>query len=174
VRAEAPRVEIASTQPQRGVGIRTTGGVARDIVGGACERLLVVGYSVTADPALAGLAAKTVSAMGRAAARGVTVTAILHRDEPNREAILKAWPGSSPRPKFYTWPDQPGDAMAKMHAKVLVADGRDAFVTSANLTHHGFVGNVEMGARIIGRPAKAIAGVFEQLIIDGEFVGWAQ
>lgn len=172
VRAEAATVEVAATQPQGGRRIRTTGGVARDVVGGAVEHLLVVGYSVTADPALAGLAAKTLAAMGEAASRGVTVTAILHRNELNRTAILKTWPSSAPRPRFYTWPEQPHDTMAKMHAKVLVADARDAFVTSANLTYHGFVGNVEMGVRIIGKPAKVIADVFERLLIEGEFVDW--
>ena len=62
--------------------------------------------------------------------------------------------------------------MAKMHAKVLVADTRDALVTSANLTYHGFVGNVEMGVRIIGKPAKTVADVFERLLVEGEFVDW--
>jgi phosphatidylserine/phosphatidylglycerophosphate/cardiolipin synthase-like enzyme len=62
--------------------------------------------------------------------------------------------------------------MAKMHAKVLVADARDALVTSANLTYHGFVGNVEMGVRIIGKPAKTIADVFNRLLVDREFVVW--
>lgn len=172
VRADAPTVEIAATQPQGGGHIRTTGGVARDVVSGAVERLLVVGYSVTADPALAGLAAKTLTSMAAAASRGVTVTAILHRDKPNRTAMLRAWPRTAPQPRFYTWPEQENDAMAKMHAKVLVADARDALVTSANLTYHGFVGNVEMGVRIIGKPAKTVAEVFDRLLLAGEFVDW--
>jgi phosphatidylserine/phosphatidylglycerophosphate/cardiolipin synthase-like enzyme len=172
IRGDGPTVEVAATQPRGGGHIRTTGGVARDIVTNAADHLLIVGYSVTADPALAGLAAKTLAAIGRAALRGVTVTAILHRQESNRDAILRAWPSGSPPARFYTWPEQPNDAMAKMHAKVLVADARDAFVTSANLTYHGFVGNVEMGVRIIGRPAREIARLFERLIINGEFVEW--
>ncbi len=171
-RAGVPSVEIAATRLQQGGRIRTTGGVARDIVGGAGERLLLVGYSVTADSALAGLAAKTLSAMGDAAARGVTVTAIIHREEQNREAIIRAWPTNAPGPRFYTWPEQPNEPMAKMHAKVLIADAKDALITSANLTRHGFVGNVEMGVRIIGRPAKTVADVFERLLIDGGFVEW--
>lgn len=173
VRETAPSVEIAATQPGSRGRSRTTGGVARDIVGGAENYLLVVGYSVTADASLAGLAARTVGAMGKAATRGVAVTAILHREESNRAAILRAWPQSAPPPRFYTWPEQPNDAMAKMHAKVLVADARDALVTSANLTYHGFAGNVEMGVRITGAPAKTIADVFETLLAEREFVAWA-
>ena len=63
--------------------------------------------------------------------------------------------------------------MAKMHAKVIVADARDALVTSANLTRHGFVGNVEMGVRIVGKPAKTVADVFERLLVNGALVTWA-
>jgi phosphatidylserine/phosphatidylglycerophosphate/cardiolipin synthase-like enzyme len=173
VRGDAAKVEIAATRLQQGVRVRTTGGVARDIVAGATERLLLVGYSVTADPSLAGLAAKTLRAMGEAATRGVAVTAIIHRDEPNRAAILRAWPPNAPHPHFYTWPEQASEPMAKMHAKVIVADARDALVTSANLTRHGFVGNVEMGVRIIGKPAKTVADVFERLLVNGAFVSWA-
>jgi cardiolipin synthase A/B len=172
VRGGSAKVEIAATRLQQGIRVRTTGGVARDIVAGATERLLLVGYSVTADPSLAGLAAKTLRAMGEAATRGVRVTAIIHRDEPNRAAILRAWPPNAPHPHFYTWPEQASEPMAKMHAKVIVADAHDALITSANLTRHGFVGNVEMGVRIIGRPARTVADVFERLLIDGGFVEW--
>lgn len=172
IRSDAPRVEIAATQPRGGARTRTTGGVAREVVAGATERLLLVGYRVTTDPSLAGLAARTLVAIGEAASRGVVVSAILHRDEANREAFLRAWPPAAVRPSIYTWPDRHDDAMAKMHAKVLIADSRDAFVTSANLTYHGFVGNVEMGVRITGKPAKTVAAVFDQLLTDGEFVDW--
>ena len=172
VRGDAAKVEIAATRLQQGVRVRTTGGVARDIVTGATERLLLVGYSVTADPSLAGLAARILRAMGEAGTRGVAVTAIIHRDEPNRAAIMRAWPPNAPHPHFYTWPEQASEPMAKMHAKVIVADARDALVTSANLTRHGFVGNVEMGVRIIGRPAKTVADVFERLVVSGAFVSW--
>jgi len=33
----------------------------------------------------------------------------------------------------------------KLHAKVIVADRRDALVTSANLTQAGLLANLEMG-----------------------------
>jgi cardiolipin synthase A/B len=173
VRGEAPTVEIAATRLQRGGRVRTTGGVAREIVEGAVSQLLVVGYRVTTDAALAGLAAKTVAAIGAAAARGVAVTAVIHKEEANRAALLRPWPDGAPPPKIYTWPEQPEEPMAKMHAKVLVADGHDALVTSANLTRHGLGGNVEMGVRIIGSPARIVADVFERLIGSGEFVTWS-
>src|SRR5205807_9717385 len=81
-------VEVAWTYP--GIarpGLRTTGGVAREIVSQCKRTLLLVGYSVTVDPALTGLAAHTIEAIARAAERGVLVTAVLHKDV-NRQALL--------------------------------------------------------------------------------------
>jgi phosphatidylserine/phosphatidylglycerophosphate/cardiolipin synthase-like enzyme len=63
--------------------------------------------------------------------------------------------------------------MAKMHAKVLVADARDALVSSANLTRHGFERNVELGLRVTGKPAGAVSDIFERLLISGGFVDWS-
>lgn len=166
-------VEIAATHPRLIPQVRTTGGVARDVIAGASQSLLVVGYSVTTDQHMSGLASKTLVAMGDAAGRGVRVTAVLHRKEANRAALLRAWGTSAPRPDLYTWPEQPDDQMASLHAKVLVADRADALVTSANLTFHGFAGNVEMGVRVTGPPAATISKVFETLIRSGELVRWA-
>jgi phosphatidylserine/phosphatidylglycerophosphate/cardiolipin synthase-like enzyme len=171
-RAEACAVEVAATHPRLVPRTRTTGGVARDIIRAAHARLLVVGYSATTDPKLTGLASQTLKALAAAAARGVEVTAVLHRQESNWRALQRAWPDVRTRATLYTWPEQSGDEKASLHAKVLVADRIDALVTSANLTYHGFQGNVEMGVRITGRPAMGVAEVFEDLIRAGEFVKW--
>ena len=169
----APHVEIAWTYPgEVRPAVRTTGAVAREIVDGARRSLLVVGYSVTIDPDLAGLAARTVAAMGAAADRGVVVTAILHRDPKNRSALLRGWPRAREAPRIFTWPARE-DEMASLHAKVLVADARDALVTSANLTYHGFEGNVEVGVRITGDAAAELESVFHELIRVRDFVAWS-
>lgn len=170
---DSPRVEVAWTHPgPLAPAVRTTGAVAREVIEAAQRSLLVVGYSVTVDPELAGLAARTVAALGSAAIRGVVVTAILHRDKTNREALLRGWPRGHNPPGVFTWPEQPGDAMAALHAKVLVADARDALVTSANLTYHGYEGNVEVGVRITGHAARELESVFHELIRVKDFVRW--
>lgn len=172
VQAPQTRVEIAATHPRLVPQVRTTGGVARDVIASATKSLLIVGYSVTNDQDMTGLASRTLAAMGEAGARGVKVNAVLHRKAANRAALLHAWPSGSPPPSLFTWPEQADDSMASMHAKVLVADRVDALVTSANLTYHGFEGNVEMGIRVSGAPATTVAKVFETLIRSGEFVEW--
>jgi phosphatidylserine/phosphatidylglycerophosphate/cardiolipin synthase-like enzyme len=144
--------------------------VAREIITASRQSLLVVGYSVTVDPALTGLAAQTVAAIAQAAERGVMVTAVLHR-EANRQALLQAWRPSVRGPTIFTWPAS-DDEMAAVHAKLLVSDRRDALVTSANLTYHGFEANLEMGLRVTGRPAAEVHDRIHDLIAAGELVPW--
>ena len=165
-------VEVAWTYP--GIarpGLRTTGGVAREIIAQCQQTLLLVGYSVAVDAALTGLAAQTIEAIARAAERGVLVTAVLHKDV-NRQALLQAWRTGVRRPTIFRWVDNERDEMAAIHAKLLVGDRFDALVTSANLTYHGLQGNLEMGLRVKGRPAAEIHDRFQDLINDGDLVPW--
>jgi phosphatidylserine/phosphatidylglycerophosphate/cardiolipin synthase-like enzyme len=50
---------------------------------------------------------------------------------------------------------------------VLVADRNDALVTSANLTSYAMDRNMEMGVRVVGRPAATIAKHFDLLTACG-------
>jgi phosphatidylserine/phosphatidylglycerophosphate/cardiolipin synthase-like enzyme len=70
-------------------------------------------------------------------------------------------------PNILTWRLPPGDQHLKLHAKVLVADRRDALVTSANLTSYAMDRNMEMGVRIVGHPAIDIARHFDLLEAHG-------
>jgi phosphatidylserine/phosphatidylglycerophosphate/cardiolipin synthase-like enzyme len=173
IRSAQPLIEVAWTYPGNSrPGLRTTGGVAREIIETSRHSLLVVGYAVTVDPALTGLAATTVDAIARAGERGVVVTAVLHR-ETNRRALLQAWRNRAPRPSIFTWL-APHDDKAAVHAKLLISDRNDALVTSANLTYHGFEGNLEMGIRVTGRAAAEMHDRIHDLISAGEFVSWRE
>ena len=166
-----PAVSIAWTYPGRGrSGLRTTGGVAREIIDNSHLSLLFVGYAVTVDPALSGLAAQTVDAIARAAERGVVVTAVLNRSV-NRNALLQAWRAGVQLPSIFTWPAS-DDEKATVHAKLLVADRKDVLVTSANLTYHGFERNLEMGLRVKGHSAAEVHDKIFELISAGELRPW--
>ena len=171
--ADEQLIQLAWTFPgHSSPGHRTTGGVAREIIDGSRVSLLVVGFAVTVDSQLSGLAAQTVDALGRAAARGVVVTAVLHR-AVNRHALLGAWRVGVQLPSIFTWLPS-DDSKAAMHAKLLVSDRSDALVTSANLTYHGFERNLEMGIRVTGRPAAEIHDRIHGLISTGDLVPWLE
>jgi hypothetical protein len=172
-RSRAPLVEIARTGPAGGVfHLRTTGTVSREIIEAAKRKILLVGYSVTTSANDAGLASQTLASIRRAASRGVVVTALLHRDPRNRDALLASWPQAAPEPSVFTWPESPLDAMTKLHAKTIVADGENALVTSANLTYHGYEANIEIGVRVSGEPARLVEAHFLELIRAEELILW--
>lgn len=173
IESRTPLVEIARTGPAGSTfHLRTTGSVSRDIIDSSTRTLLVVGYSVTASAQDAGLAAQTLASIRQAAARGVVITALLHRDPKNRDAILASWPAAAPLPSVFTWPESPQDTMAKLHAKVIVADSADALVSSANLTYHGYDANIELGVRVTRDPARLVEEHFRELIRSEELVVW--
>lgn len=173
LRESLPRIEVARTGPSsRAFELRSTGTLSREIVEASRSTLLLVGYSVSVSRDRTGLAAETVGAIVAAASRGVRVTAVLHRDPNNREALLRDWPAYARQPVLFTWPETPDDAMTKLHAKVLVGDRSDALVTSANLTYHGMETNIELGIRITGEAAAQIEEHFRDLIRQDELVSW--
>jgi cardiolipin synthase len=173
VRESIPRLEVARTGPSsRTFELRSTGSVSREIVESSQATLLLVGYSVSVSRDRTGLASETVDAIAAAASRGVRVTAVLHRDPVNREALLRNWPSYARQPVVFTWPESPTDTMTKLHAKVLVADRSDALVTSANLTYHGLESNIELGLRVSGVAAAQIEAHFRDLIRQDELVSW--
>lgn len=169
--AAQPVVQVAWTYPGYSrPGLRTTGGVAREIIESSRSTLLIVGYTISVDAALSGLASQTVDSIARAAERGVLVTAVLHRDA-NRQALLQSWRASVPLPSIFTWPVAEDDKAA-MHAKVLISDRRDGLITSANLTYHGFERNIEMGLRVTGAAVSEISDRIHELIAAGDLVPW--
>lgn len=173
LRESIPRLEVARTGPSsRTFELRSTGSVSREIVDSSHSTLLLVGYSVSVSRDRTGLASETVDAIAAAASRGVRVTAVLHRDPVNREALLRNWPSYARQPVVFTWPESPTDAMTSLHAKVLVADRSDALVTSANLTYHGLESNIELGLRVSGAAAAQIEAHFRDLIRQDELVSW--
>jgi phosphatidylserine/phosphatidylglycerophosphate/cardiolipin synthase-like enzyme len=169
--AAQPLIEVAWTYPGPArPGFRTTGGVARELIAGSRETLLVVGYTVTVNPNLAGLASETLRAIADAARRGVAVTVVLHRDA-SRRALLSSWSRGTPVPAIFTWPKM-DDEKASVHAKLIVSDRRDVLITSANLTYHDFERNIEMGVRVTGSVAAEVQERIQDLIAARELVPW--
>lgn len=63
------------------------------------------------------------------------------------------------------------DQMSALHAKVISVDRKLTLITSANLSYHGQLGNIEMGSLIDSSDfAKQVEDVFTQLIFSKVFV----
>ena len=172
-RMRAARTEVVWTGPRAETSyLRATRQVVLDLVQGADAEVLVVGYWIAPGVDPAGIVPQIIDAVATAARRGARVKVVLDQTArlggaSNRDLFLTLWPSDVPVPLLLTW-RAPGDnEYLKLHAKVIVADHRDALVTSANLTMHAMDLNMEMGVRVLGAPAASIADHFDLLIAKG-------
>ena len=103
--------------------------------------------------------------------RGVRVSILL--EEPESEGgsvshdsigvMRKKIPGAS----LYAWKSDAGEFEGgKVHAKIVVADGEAAFLTSANLTGHAMQKNMEAGFLVSGGVEPARIRSHLQALID--------
>ncbi|MDP9177431.1 MAG: DISARM system phospholipase D-like protein DrmC [Gemmatimonadota bacterium] len=164
-----PKSQVVWTGPSvAGSFLRSTREVIREIIRGAQESVLVVGYWIAIGESEDNVIADLISSLAEASERGARITLIVDErgradGRDNIKIFSKAWPEGVPPPTLLTWRLPAGDRHLKLHAKVLVGDRRDALVTSANLTSHGMMRNMEMGVRIVGQPAADIAQHFSLL-----------
>jgi len=172
-RRYAPTTQVVWTGPKvDGSFLRATREVVRELLRGAQAELLVVGYWIAARDDGEGIIEEVIESLADAVTRGVLVGVVVDErirldGRDNRRILISAWPVGVPLPKILTWRLPPTDQHLKLHAKVLVADRRDALVTSANLTFYAMDRNMEMGVRVVGHPAVDIARHFDLLEARG-------
>src|SRR5215831_2816265 len=172
-RRQVPFTQVAWTGPKvEGSFLRATREVVRELIRQARVELLVVGYWIAARDDGEGIIEEVITSLAEAVMRGTGVRVIVdERVRPdgrdNRSILVSAWPHSVALPRILTWHLPRGNQHLKLHAKVLVADRRDALVTSANLTSYAMDLNMEMGVRIVGHPAGDIAKHFDLLEAHG-------
>lgn len=173
--AQRPQVEVVWTGPEAGGPlVRPTGAVIREMLQQvrAGGEVLLVGYSVTADDGSPTL--EIIKLLADASRDQAQIRVVLHKDteEKNRQNLLANWGAFAVKPTIYTWEPRLGGPYRKMHAKVLVVDRVEVLVTSANLTYHGLSENIELGLRVRGPQAAAIAQRFDHLIAEDVLKVW--
>ena len=142
-------VELVWTGPTTPfVATRRTEQVLLDLIHRAQTDLFLVSF-VAYD------VSSVVDALNAAAARGIEVR-ILLETSASQGGSLSVDPVATMRrcvtsAALYVWTDRPAPfAEGRVHAKVAVADGLKAFLTSANLTGHALEKNMEAGVVISG------------------------
>jgi phosphatidylserine/phosphatidylglycerophosphate/cardiolipin synthase-like enzyme len=140
--------QLVWTAPGAPAAARGTAQVAADLIQHAEQRALVVGYSLTKA------AAPFVALLAEAVRRGVACSIVADRMAEKLATLTAHWPPDVGLPPLWTRPPDPGDEQSALHAKFIVVDSRRLLVTSANLTYHGFHGNMEMGVLMEGSVAS--------------------
>ena len=153
--------ELVATLPPHVPGVaRPTDMVIHELARGAQSELILLGYELS-EP-------NVVAALAEARARGVEVVVICDRVRADARDLLASWPSGVEWPRVYQDREREGGPRyASMHAKCLLADGRDLLITSANFTFHGLHGNIEVGVRLAGSPAEEARKIFSHLVESG-------
>jgi phosphatidylserine/phosphatidylglycerophosphate/cardiolipin synthase-like enzyme len=149
------------------VPVRATSVVLEEVIDEARNELLVVSFAAYKVAAI-------VTALHSAAVRGVTVRLVLESAVESQGRLShdasEAFDTLGDAVSFYVWPAElrlTAHGHAAMHAKCAVADGKVAFVTSANLTGAAMTENMELGLVVRGGDVpRRIADHFAALIED--------
>jgi phosphatidylserine/phosphatidylglycerophosphate/cardiolipin synthase-like enzyme len=172
----APQVEVVWTGPDAsGPLVRPTATVLSEMLRATRSggEILLVGYSLTAEDGSQMM--EVINLLGEASRNQAQICVVLHKDQEakNRANLLAVWNVFAVKPTVYTWkPEAAAGPYSKMHAKVLVVDRVEVLVTSANLTYHGLHENIEVGLRVRGPQAAAIAQRFDHLIAEKVLQIW--
>jgi cardiolipin synthase A/B len=142
-------VEMTWTGPSTGlVPIRHTVSVLREVIESANKKLFLVSF-------VAYNIGPIVKALKDAINRGVRVNILLEMSKGQGGKVdidsIAAFKKEIPFAYIYTWNTEYSNGLkGSVHAKCAVADGKLAFVTSANLTKAAMENNMELGILVRG------------------------
>ena len=162
-------VELVWTGPTTPfVATRRTEQVLLDLIRRAESDLFLVSFVAYDVPSV-------TDEVNAAARRGVEIRLLLEASE-SHGGSLSVDPVATMRSKvpsalLYVWTDRPAPFTAgRVHAKVAVADGSTAFLTSANLTGHALEKNMEAGVVINGGPLPGRLRSHLHALIDTKII----
>lgn len=162
------KLELLVTGPGASAMRRTHQGLL-EVIRGSRIKLWVVSYVVGfgVDEAL--------GAMSERASAGIDVRVLVDHRTDKGEASLTRLAKDAPMCAVLLWPDSKREfsptKFANLHAKCAVADGRQAFVSSANLTGWAMATNLELGCLVTGGSSPAqLQSHLDGLEADGEIV----
>lgn len=142
-------VELVWTGPTTPyVATRRTEQVLLDLIGQARNDLFLVSFVAYDVPSI-------VDALNSATDRGVSVEILLETSTSHGGSLsvdpIATMRRSVTSADLFVWTDRPPPfTNGRVHAKVAVADGQIAFLTSANLTGHALDKNMEAGVLVTG------------------------
>ena len=115
-----------------------------------------------------------VEALSNAMERGVEVSILLESSRSHGGDLsidsIDIMRNSLPKARFYYWKEKADKfSGGKVHAKVVVADAEDCFISSANLTEHAMERNMEAGVLISrGMIPRNLDAHLEALVAAGD------
>jgi phosphatidylserine/phosphatidylglycerophosphate/cardiolipin synthase-like enzyme len=176
-------IDLVTSGPEApGVTNRDTSVVVREMFAHASRSVMVIGYAVhqgrkvfealaermTLNPELQVELFLNISrGDGDTTRAAILVSRYVERFKTTQ------WPSGSRLPIVYYDPrsvSDDGPVRSSLHAKCVVVDVKDVFVSSANFTEAGQVRNIEVGLRLTDeKVAQKIVEHFRKLVESGQF-----
>jgi len=184
-RQARPRVEdvleLVTTGPEvPGIANRDTSVVVRELFANARESVLVAGYAVyQGQRVFQALADRMVDLPGLKVRMFLDIQRGHGDTTTAHELILRfaarfrsdQWPKDRPLPEVFFYPrslETDTERRACLHAKCVVVDGKDIFVSSANFTEAAQQRNLEIGLLIhSAEVANRVTQYFNELLGKG-------
>lgn len=151
------------------VPTRRTEQVLLDLIRTATVDLFLVSFVAYGVPSI-------VMAINEALSRGVRVRALLERSSGHGGSLdydpVELMRALVPNVELFAWKAKDESFIGgRVHAKMAVADGERAFITSANLTAYALEKNMEAGVLLHGGPLPKSLIEHLQALIDVGIIG---
>lgn len=146
------RIELVWTGPTATVPVRHTEQVLLEVIRAATQRLFIVSF-------VAFKVKSVMQALNDATRNGIQISILLESSQDHGGILnvnaVEAMKTAVPTAFVYVWEDTSkndytGSLGGSVHAKCAVADGKTAFITSANLTSAALDRNIEAGLLVYG------------------------
>lgn len=152
-------VEIVSTTPVSFKSKnRKTFPVLKDTIMSANRSITLTGYSISDH------FDELLNIINLKSKQGVQVELFLNDYESMKQVLNDIDIKNKNFFKVYNYAGVEGDGMASLHAKTLVVDEQRVFISSANLSYHGMISNIEIGVLIDSKTkASQVLDIFREL-----------
>jgi phosphatidylserine/phosphatidylglycerophosphate/cardiolipin synthase-like enzyme len=153
------RVCAAVTSPALALEARRISSVLQEMVDAAETEVIVLGYELSDTP--------TVERLARRASLGVRVDLIVDASQTSVDRLRETWPAGGGMARIFRTTADPSGRMRRLHAKCVIADGRQALVGSANFTRSGLGTNLELAVSLEGPEVRRLRALAVELIEGG-------
>jgi phosphatidylserine/phosphatidylglycerophosphate/cardiolipin synthase-like enzyme len=152
-------VEIVSTTPVSfKLKNRKTYPVLKEAIMSAQRSITLTGYSISDH------FDELLNLINQKSKQGVSVELFLNNYEDMKQVFNDIDIKNKSFFKVFNYSGVEGDDMASLHAKTLVVDQKRVFISSANLSYHGMISNIEIGVLIESQEkANQILDIFKEL-----------
>ncbi len=157
------KIELITTAPPSFLlKTKRINNAVNEIVENAKKSLLITGYSISE------FVEYIIDTIIEKSQRGLFVKIFIN-DLSKQKSIDKLLRYQGKFLQLYNYANN-DDKMAALHAKIILADGERAIISSANLSYHGMSGNIEMGTLInSAKLGKQIEEFFKSLVFQKIF-----